>query len=113
MTEHARNKLNLSAVNSEKLLIKTFRQENEQLKECDVVEFCVKGLGEDSLTVQMTAHVVPLICSPLKDQSVQLTQQSYRHLVDLELADCPVVDCGSEVDILIGTIRSLTPRTEF
>ena len=102
MTEHARNKLNLSAVKTEKFLIKTFGQENEQLKECDVVEFCVKGLGVDSSTVQMTAHVVLLICSPLKDQSIQLTQQSYEHLVDLELADCPAVDCGSEVDILIG-----------
>ena len=102
MTKHARNKLNLSAVKTEKLLIKTFGQENEQLKECDVVEFCVKGLGVDSSTVQMTAHVVPLICSPLKDQSIQLAQQCYEHLVDLELADCPVVDCGSEVDILIG-----------
>ena len=100
MTEHARNKLNLSAVKTEKLLIKTFGQENEQLKECDVVEFCVQGLGVDSSTVQMTAHVVPLICSPLKDQSVQLAQQSYERLIELELADCPVVDCGSEVDIL-------------
>ena len=72
MTERARNKLNLSAVKSQKLLIKTFGQENEQLKECDVVEFCVKGLGVDSSTVQMTAHVVPLICGALKDQSVQL-----------------------------------------
>ena len=41
MTEYARNKLNLSAVKTEKLLIKT-SQENEKLKECDVVEFCVK-----------------------------------------------------------------------
>ena len=72
MTERARNKLNLSAVKSEKLLIKTFGQENEQLNECDVLEFCVKGLGVDSSTVQMTAHVVPLICGALKDQSVQL-----------------------------------------
>ena len=102
MTEHARNKLYLSAVKAEKLLIKTFGQENEQLKECNVVEFCVKGLSVDSSTVQMTAHVVPLIYSFLKDQSVQLVQQSYGHLVDLELADCPVVDCGSEVDILIA-----------
>ena len=44
MTEHARNKLNLSTVKTEKLLIKAFGQENEQLKECDVVEFCVKNL---------------------------------------------------------------------
>ena len=96
MTEHARNKLNLAAVKTEKLLIKTIGQENEQLKECDVVEFYVKGLGVDSPTVQMTAHVVPLISSPLKDQSVQLAQQSYGHLFDLELTDCPVVDCGSD-----------------
>ena len=39
----------------------------------------------------MTAHVVPLICSPLRDQAVQLDQESYEHLVDLELADCPAM----------------------
>ena len=102
ITERARNKLSLSAMRTEKLLIKTFGCENEQLKECDVVEFYVKGLGVDSSTVQMTAHVVPLICSPLKDQAVQLAQESYEHLVDLELADCPTIGCSSEVDILIG-----------
>ena len=102
ITERARNKLSLSAMRTEKLLIKTFGCENEQLKECDVVQFYVKGLGLDSSTVQMTAHVVPLICSPLKDQAVQLAQESYEHLVDLELADCPTIGGSSEVDILIG-----------
>jgi len=72
--ELARNKLSLSAIKTEKLLIKTFGCNNEQLKECDVVEFYVKGLEVDSSAVQMTAHVVPLICSPLKDQAVQLPQ---------------------------------------
>ena len=56
MTKRARNKLSLSAMRIEKLVIKTFGCENEQLKECDVF---VKGLGVDSSTVQMTAHVVP------------------------------------------------------
>lgn len=64
ITERARNKLSLSAMRTEKLLIKTFGYENEQLKECDVVEFYVKGFGVDSSTVHMAAHVVPLICSP-------------------------------------------------
>ena len=50
----------------------------------------------------MTAHVVPLICSPLKDQAVQVAQESYEHLVDLELTDHPTIGCSSEVDILIG-----------
>ena len=102
ITKRARNKLSLSTMRTEKLLIKTFGCENEQLKECDAVQFYVKGLGVDSSTVQMTAHVVPLICSSLKDQAVQLAQESYKHLVDLELADCPTMGCSSEVDILIG-----------
>ena len=50
----------------------------------------------------MTALAVPLICSPLKDQAVQFAQQCYSHLADLELADHPSEDCGSEVDLLIG-----------
>jgi len=33
---------------------------------------------------------------------VQFAQQSYSHLADLELADHPTEDCGSEVDLLIG-----------
>ena len=78
---------------TENLLIKTFGRENEQLKECDVVEFCVKGLGAESSTVQITSHAVSLICSPLKDQAVQLAEQSYKQLVDLELANCASVDC--------------------
>ena len=75
ITERARNKLSLSAMRTEKLLIKTCGYENEQLKECDVVEFYVKGFGIDSSTVHMAAHVVPLTCSPLKDQAVKLAQE--------------------------------------
>ena len=102
ITERARNKLSLFTMRTEKLLIKTFGCKNEQLKECGLVQFYVKGLGVGSSTVQMTAHVVPLICSPLKDQAVQVAQESYEHLVDLELADRPTIGCSSEVDILIG-----------
>ena len=101
LSERARAKLNLLPKRKEKLLIKTFGQENEQLRECDVVEICVRGLSEGS-KVQMTALAVPLICSPLKDQAVQFAQQCYSHLADLELADHPSEDCGSEVDLLIG-----------
>ena len=54
ISERAKAKLNLLPKRKEKLLIKTFSQENEQLKECDVVEFCVSELRESS-KVQMTA----------------------------------------------------------
>ena len=46
LSERARAKLNLLPKRKEKLLIKTFGQENEQLKECDVVKFCVRELSE-------------------------------------------------------------------
>jgi len=98
LSERAKAKLNLLPKRKEKLLIKTLGQENEELKECDVIAFCVRGLSESS-KVQMTTLAVPLICSPLKDQAVQFAQQSYSHLADLELADRPTEDCGSEVDI--------------
>ena len=57
ISERAKAKLNLPPKRKEKLLIKTFGQENEQLKECDLVEFCVGGLSESS-KIQMTALAV-------------------------------------------------------
>ena len=101
LSERAKAKLNLLPKRKEKLLIKTFGQEKEQLKEYAVLAFCVRGLSESS-KVQMTALAVPLICSPLKDQAVQFAQQCYSYLADLELADHPTEDCSSEVDLLIG-----------
>ena len=80
----------------EKLPIKTFGKEKEDLQDCGIVEFCVRGLSQ-SLGVQMTALTAPLICSPLTNHAVQFAQQSYSHLEDLELADQSSEDCGSKV----------------
>ena len=99
ISERAKEKLGLFPKRKEKLLIKLFGQENEDLRECGIVEFCVRGLSQSS-GVQMTAHIVPPICSPLVNQAVQFAQQSYSHLVDLKLADQPSEDFGSEVDVL-------------
>ena len=52
ISERARGKLNFLAKRKEKLLIKTFGQENEQLTECNAVDFCVRGLSESSGTLQ-------------------------------------------------------------
>ena len=101
ISEWAKEKLGLFPKRKEKLLIKTFGQENEDLREYGIVEFCVGGLSQSS-GVKMIAHTVRLICSPLTNQAVQFVQQSYSHLADLKLADQPSEDCGSEVDVLIG-----------
>lgn len=63
ISERAKEKLGLFPKRKEKLLIKSLGQENEDSRECGIVAFCVRGLSQ-SLGVQMTAHTVPLICSP-------------------------------------------------
>lgn len=73
----------------EKLPIKTFGKEKEDLQDCGIVEFCVRGLSQ-SLGVQMTALTAPLICSPLTNHAVQFAQQSYSHLADLKPAVWPL-----------------------
>ena len=88
ISERAKEKLDLFPKRKEKLFIKTLGQENEDLRECGIVKFCVRGLNQSS-GVQMTAHTVPLICGLLVNQAVQFAQQSYGHLVDLKLADQP------------------------
>ena len=89
----------------EKLFIRTRKGKTEftsqEKGEAIYQDVWTRGLSEGS-KVQMTALAVPLICSPLKDQAVQFAQQCYSPLADLELADHPSEDCGSEVDLLIG-----------
>ena len=101
ITEHAREKLGVPTVKSEKLLIRTFDQENEQLQTSEVVELSVRGLDKNE-SIPVTAYTIPLVCTPLQDQSIEVAQQKYEDLVDLDFADDPLVQCGSQVDLLIG-----------
>ena len=48
ISEWAKEKLGLFPKRKEKLLIKTFGQENEDLREYGIVEFCVGGLSQSS-----------------------------------------------------------------
>ena len=65
ISDRLRNRLRLPTVKTEKLLIKTFGDDSEQLRECDTVQFAVKGLNDD-LMLYINAHTVPLICSPIQ-----------------------------------------------
>ena len=60
-----------------------------------------RGLDKNE-SIPVTAYTIPLVCTPLQDQSIEVAQQMYEHLVDLDFADDPLVQCGSQVDLLIG-----------
>lgn len=53
--------------------------------------------------VEFSAYVVPLICQPLKNQSVIDASKTYPQLANLYLADFSAGQHDAEVDILIGS----------
>ena len=58
ISESSRKKLGLPALKSEKLLIKTFGHENEQLRTSEVVKLFVRGLDR-SLEVPVNSLYYP------------------------------------------------------
>ena len=98
ITSKAREQLNLPTVGKETLLIKTFGDNSASVKECDVVQMCVRTL--DGMNLYVTSYVVPVICSPVSNQQIQDTLECYPYLQGLQLA-CGTSDTVS-VDVLIG-----------
>ena len=49
--------LNLPAIRSEKLMIKTFGNEEGQIQKCEVVQLCRKGISSD-LNVSLTVYLI-------------------------------------------------------
>lgn len=84
----------------ERLCIKTFGPDYNNLKTFDVVNLCLKNVDDD-VNVIITTHVVSVICSPLNYQTVQFTKKNYAHLKDTALSEC-LSEENLVVDILIG-----------
>ena len=103
ISDRLRNKLRLPIVKTEKLLIKTFGNDTEQLRECDIVQFTVKGLKDD-LMLYINAHIVPLNCSPIQNQAIQFAVENCDHLSHINMADCMKFSQNLEIDVdlLIG-----------
>ena len=104
ISDRLRNRLRLPTVKTEKLLINSFSDDSEQLREYDTVQFGVKGLNDD-LMLYINAHTVPLICSPIQNQAKRIAVESYDHLSLIELADSIKFsqNLGMDVDLLIGS----------
>ena len=64
ITQQLKETLGLKPLARERLCIKTLRSDDNNLKTVDVVNLCLKNVDND-VTMTITAHVVPMICSPL------------------------------------------------
>ena len=63
ITSKTREQLKLPTVGKETLLIKTFGDNSASVKECDIVQLCIRAI--DAMSVYVTSYVVPVIYSPV------------------------------------------------
>ena len=99
-TLQVKEALNLPTLKKEWLMIKTFGDANPTLRECHSVQLRIEGIEGTSLYVNLFA--VEKICSPISNQTIELTKETYPHLRDLNLADNPEGKTELEVHILLG-----------
>ena len=81
------------------MLIKTFGDNSASVKECDIVQLCIRTI--DAMSVYVTGYVEPVICSPVSNQEIQSAVECYPYLQGLQLA-CGAVNGTVSVDLLIG-----------
>ena len=84
-------------------MIKTFGSETGQIQSRDLVQLCVQGMTSETY-LYVNAYAVPIICSPLQNQAVNLSASTYQHLRGLLLADSISADENEnnvEVDVLV------------
>ncbi|XP_015752426.1 PREDICTED: uncharacterized protein LOC107332218 [Acropora digitifera] len=82
ITQQLKETLGLKPLARERLCIKTFGSDYDNLKTVDVVNLCLKNVDND-VTMTITAHVVPMICSPLNYQAIQFAKKNHDHLKDI------------------------------
>ncbi|KAK2548100.1 hypothetical protein P5673_031800 [Acropora cervicornis] len=100
ITQQLKETLGLKPLARERLCIKTFGSDYDNLKTVDVVNLCLKNANND-VTVTITAHVLPMICSPLNYQAVQFAKRNHDHFKDIALWECNPEE-NLVVDILVG-----------
>ena len=61
----------------------------------------IKGKSS-SQSFYVEAICVPEICSPLKNQNIEIATGQYEHLLNLDFADCSQGEDSLEVVVLIG-----------
>jgi hypothetical protein len=91
--------LQLVPIGKQSMTIKTFGNNAEQTMVLNEYDFCLKGMNGGQ-NVYVKGFSVPLVCSPLSGQRLNIVKEMFPCLKGLELADQGAGD--SEIDLLIG-----------
>lgn len=102
ITQRARDQLNLPTISTDSLLIKTFGTDvTGHSTECDKVRVVIKNVNRWS-SREIEAFVVPTICAPIGNQEINTAKIHFKHLAEIELADCNHGNEDLPIDVLIG-----------
>ena len=101
MKREVSDALNLPVIRKEKIIVRGFAQAEEVLRSLDIVRLKVWNISRENYR-EVELYVVPFICSPLCNQSIDLAKATYDHLISLPLADCTDGLHQLEIDLLIG-----------
>ena len=91
--------INLKPIGSKKMNVKTFGNAEGEVKVLEEYEFCIKN-PKRGCNIYMKGFAVPVICSPLTSQRVEIAEKIYPILKELDLSD--VNKDNSNIDLLIG-----------
>ena len=101
MNENLCRKLNLPIVRTENLILNAFESDSENVRKINVVKADIKDIdGNMSMSVEL--HVVPKICSPISQQTIEIAQSMYNHLIGLKLSDSTDGNANLDIQVLIG-----------
>ncbi len=101
VTEHVARELSLTPEGKQPMTIMTFGTSEEQPQVCDRVRLSLAL--KNGRTRQLKLFTVPIICEPLSCQPVSVCQDSFDHLMGLDLADPSDGRSRLDIDILVGS----------
>ena len=75
ITESTQKRMNLPVTGSDTLMIKTFADTAAKLRKCDIVQCAIETV--DHMKIFFSAFVVPVICSPISQRTIEFAQMKY------------------------------------
>ena len=100
ITNGVKEQKKLSVIKSENLSIKVFGGTKTNLEKFDVIQLKRQSCSSSNFKT-IEAIVVPIICSPLSGQFIEVAKNRYAHLNNIQLSD-KVNNSDLQTDVLLG-----------
>ena len=85
ITQEVKNSLKINVVRNERILVRGFGGGDESPRNLEVVRAKITDIAEKSCT-EVELYVVPVICSPICDQKIEVARDTYNHLNEFNVS---------------------------